>query len=255
MKKTSLILATAAIMATACKSDKEQQETKEAYEADAANDTTAMASNDDNWTELFNGQSLEGWKAFNADSISDQWQVEDGVLAFIPAEGERESSENLISEKTYTNFELSLEWKISEGGNSGIMWGVQESEEFSEPYLTGPEIQILDNDLHPDAKNGEVRQAGALYDMMPPSEDKTKNAGEWNQTVIRINHETNKGSVRLNGTLINEFAVHGEEWSKLVENSKFKDWEDFGKNREGHIALQDHSDKVWFRNIKIKELE
>jgi len=255
MKKVSLILATAAVLATACKSDKKEQETKDAYEADAASDTTAMADNDENWDKLFNGQDLKGWKAFNADSISDQWQVEDGVLAFSPAEGDRESSENLISEKTYTNFELSLEWKISEGGNSGIMWGVQESEDYSEPYLTGPEIQILDYKLHPDAKNGEVRQAGALYDMMPPSEDKTRNAGEWNETVIRINHRTNKGSVRLNGTLINEFPVHGEEWSKMVENSKFKDWEDFGKNREGHIALQDHSDKVWFRNIKIKELE
>jgi hypothetical protein len=252
MKKTSLILLTAAIMASACKSDKKE---KEAYEVDAANDTTAMATNDDNWDELFNGKDLEGWKAFNANSISDQWQVKDGVIAFTPAEGEREGSENLITKKTYTNFELSLDWKISEGGNSGIMWGVQESEEFSEPYLTGPEIQILDNKLHPDAKNGEDRHAGALYDMMPPSENKTRNAGEWNNTVIRINHETNKGSVRLNGTLINEFPVHGEEWSNLVENSKFKDWEDFGQNREGHIALQDHGDKVWFRNIKIKELE
>ena len=104
-------------MATACKSDnksdREDQEAKEAYEADAANDTTAMANNEENYTNLFNGQNLEGWKAFNADSISSQWQVKDGVLAFTPAEGERGGTENLISEKTYTNFELSLEWKIS----------------------------------------------------------------------------------------------------------------------------------------------
>ncbi|TDN83042.1 uncharacterized protein DUF1080 [Salegentibacter sp. 24] len=252
MKKTSLILVIAAVMATACKSDKKE---KDATQADMSNDTTATASNEDQWKHLLDGDNLEDWKAFNADSISDQWQVKDGVLAFTPAQGEREGSENLITENTYSNFELSLEWKISEGGNSGIMWGVKEGEEFSEPYLTGPEIQILDNKLHPDAKNGEDRQAGALYDMMPPSEDKTRNAGEWNETVIRINHKTNKGSVRLNGTLINEFPVHGEEWRKLVENSKFKDWEDFGKNREGHIALQDHGNKVWFRNIKIKELE
>ncbi len=129
MKKISLILVSAAVMASACKSDnksdREAQEAKEAYEADAANDTTAMPNNDENYTALFNGQNLDGWKAFNADSISNQWQVEDGVLAFTPAEGEREGYENLISEKTYTNFELSLEWKISEGGNSGVMWGVQ----------------------------------------------------------------------------------------------------------------------------------
>ncbi|SKB83714.1 protein of unknown function [Salegentibacter holothuriorum] len=252
MKKTSLILAAAVIMASACKSDKKESK---ANETSKKPDTTAMTSLEGSWQNLLNGENLENWKAFNADSISDQWQVKDGVLAFTPAEGKRESTENLISKNSYTNFELSLEWKISEAGNSGIMWGVQESEEFSEPYLTGPEIQILDNKLHPDAKNGPIRQAGALYDMMPPSEDKSRNAGEWNKTVIRINHKTNKGSVRLNGTLITEFPVHGEEWSKLVENSKFKDWEDFGKSREGHIALQDHGNKVWFRNIKIKDLD
>ncbi|MBE7640145.1 DUF1080 domain-containing protein [Salegentibacter sp. BLCTC] len=252
MKKNILILGTLAILSTSCKSDKKDEKTQE---ADKTVDTTAMANNEDNWTHLFNGENLESWKAFNADSISDQWQVKDGAIAFTPAEGKRESTENLISKNSYANFELSLEWKISEAGNSGIMWGVQESEEFSEPYLTGPEIQILDNKLHPDAKNGPIRQAGALYDMMPPSEDKSRNAGEWNKTVIKINHKTNKGSVRLNGTLITEFPVHGEEWDKLVANSKFKDWEHFGKTKEGHIALQDHGDKVWFRNIKIRELD
>jgi len=251
MKKISLILATTAVMATACKSDKKEDKT---IEAATTQDTTATSNEENNWKTLFDGENLDAWKAFNADSISNQWQVEDGAIAFSPAEGNREDSENLISKEKFTNFELSLEWKISSGGNSGIMWGVQENEKYNEPYLTGPEIQVLDNQLHPDAKNGPVRQAGALYDMMPPSNDKTKNAGEWNKTVIRINHKTNEGSVRLNGTLITEFPVHGEAWKKMVEKSKFKDWEDFGRKREGHIALQDHGNKVWFRDIKIKEL-
>ena len=134
------------------------------------------------------------------------------------------------------------------------MWGVKESDSLGEPYLTGPEIQVLDNEKHPDAANGPIRQAGALYDMVPPSEDVTKPVGEWNETVIRINHKENLGSVTMNGTKIVEFALHGEEWDKLKENSKFKDWTEFGKYHSGHIALQDHGDKVWFKNIKIRPL-
>src|SRR5690606_3501297 len=160
----------------------------------------------------------------------------------------------IITKEKFTNFELSLDWKISEGGNSGIMWGVQEGEKFNEPYLTGPEIQVLDNQKHPDAKNGPKRQAGALYDLVPPSNDVTKPAGEWNQTIIRIDHEANRGTVTLNGTLVTQFPLHGEEWENLVSDSKFRDWDDFGKNKTGHIALQDHDDKVWFKNISIKKL-
>ncbi|WP_311196091.1 DUF1080 domain-containing protein [Antarcticibacterium sp. 1MA-6-2] len=100
-----------------------------------------------------------------------------------------------------------------------------------------------------------MRQTGALYDMSEPSEDVTKPAGEWNEMTLRINYEENQGTVTLNGTQVNQFPLHGEEWNKLVENSKFKDWENFGKERTGHIALQDHGDKVSYRNIRIKELE
>ncbi|MBE7640573.1 DUF1080 domain-containing protein [Salegentibacter sp. BLCTC] len=251
MRKISLIITMLAVVGIACKHDNKGDKQKNFVEEKDAIGTNKA---EELWSQLFNGENLDGWKAFNADSISSQWQVKDGVIVFTPAPGKRTSTENLITENTYTNFELSLEWKISKGGNSGIMWGVQEGEAFSEPYLTGPEIQILDNELHPDATNGPIRQAGALYDMMPPKSDKTKNAGKWNKTVIKIDHNTNKGSVRLNGFTINEFPVHGKEWKDMVKSSKFKNWENFGKTRKGHIALQDHSDKVWFRNIKIKEL-
>ncbi len=251
MKKTSLLLILAvALVSINCK-DKtdDKEETMEPVETENIND-----QEDQGVTMLFNGENLDGWKAYNSDEIT-QWKVEDGAIAFSAAEGERSGSENLISEKEFTNFELSLEWKISEGGNSGIMWGVQEDEKFDEPYLTGPEIQVLDNQKHPDAKNGPIRQAGALYDMVPASKDVTKPVGEWNKVVIRIDHEANLGSVTLNGEKITEFPVHGEEWDKMVEGSKFKGWEDFGKHRTGHIALQDHDNKVWFRNIQIRELK
>lgn len=249
MKKIILPLITATILTAGCK-DKPKTQENNAVESEI----TMNKDQEKEWEELSNGNDLEGWKAFNSDSISNQWKVEENAIAFTPTEGKREGTENLITEKQYENFELSLEWKISEGGNSGIMWGVQEGENYSEPYLTGPEIQVLDNQGHPDAENGPIRQAGALYDMVPPSKDVTKAAGEWNKMLIRINHEENKGSVEMNGTLVTEFALHGDTWNEMVNNSKFKDWENFGKTRKGHIALQDHGDKVWYRNIKIKKL-
>lgn len=248
MKKTSLLLLAVALVAVSCK-DAEKQD-NESVNIQTEEDT--MDTNENQDQVLFNGENFDGWKAYNAEEIT-QWEVADNAVGLSPAEG-RSGSENLISEEKYTNFELSLEWKIAEGGNSGIMWGVQEDEKFGEPYLTGPEIQVLDNEKHPDGQNGPIRQSGALYDMVEPSEDVTKPVGEWNEMVLRINYDENKGSVTLNGTQVNEFPLHGEEWEKLVGNSKFKDWEDFGKHRTGHIALQDHGDKVWYRNIRIKEL-
>lgn len=242
---------TAAVLAIGCN---DANKNKENQTVDT--DTTAMEETQEtnNPRELSNGENLDGWKAYNSDGEPTQWTVEEGAFAFAPAKTGRSGSENLVSKDEFTNFELSLEWKISEGGNSGIMWGVQEIDSLGEPYLTGPEIQILDNEKHPDAKNGPDRQAGALYDMVPPSEDATKPVGEWNQITIRIDHEENLGSVTLNGSKVVEFPVHGAEWEKLIENSKFKDWPEFGKYKTGKIALQDHGDKVWYRNIEITEL-
>lgn len=253
MKYTSLILIAAAVLSLGCKDDRNNQDES----LNTENQDQVMQTNGNENQEvitLFNGEDLEGWKAYNKDTIT-QWKVEDGAIAFSPSEGQRSGSENIITEDEFTNFELSLEWKISEGGNSGIMWGVQEREEFNEPYLTGPEIQVLDNQNHPDAKNGPIRQAGALYDMVEPSTDATKPVGEWNEKVIRIDHEANKGTVTLNGTQVTEFPLHGEEWKNLVNKSKFSDWKDFGKYKTGRIALQDHDDKVWYRNITIKKLD
>ena len=251
MKKTSVLFMAVACFVLSCKDTDSDRDDDDLVQTE---EETMQQDREPQETAIFNGNSLDGWKAYNSNEIT-QWSVEDGAIAFSPAEGKRSGTENIISEKAYSNFELSLEWKISEGGNSGIMWGVQENEQFNEPYLTGPEIQILDNKAHPDAKNGPIRQAGALYDMVEPSSDVTKPAGEWNSLVLRIDHKANKGTVTQNGTIITQFPLHGEEWDNLVKNSKFKDWKDFGKYPTGHIALQDHGDKVWYRNIKIKELE
>ncbi|MEG3655957.1 DUF1080 domain-containing protein [Arenibacter palladensis] len=217
---------------------------------------TPTASAEGEWKVLFDGTNFDAWKRYKEDGVGEAWKIEDGAMIFYPPK-EREKGEkyNLVTKEEFTNFVLSIDWKISEGGNSGIFWGVQEIESLREAYHSGPEIQVLDNEKHPDAKNGPVRQAGALYDMVGPSEDVTKAVGEWNTCVITVDHITNKGNVVLNGTEIASFPVHGEEWEAMIDKSKFKGSEHFGKYKTGKIGLQDHGDIVSFRNIKIKTLD
>ena len=216
------------------------------------------------WTLLFDGETLNGWHQYNAGEVSDHWSVIENAMVFTPMENiGNGTGKNIVTNKNYTNFILSIEWNVSEAGNSGIFWAVQESSEFEEPYLTGPEIQVLDNDRHSDAKvNPKFHQAGALYDMVQPISDVCNPAGEWNHVVLKVDHNRNEGSVVLNGTEIVTFAVHGPEWDALVKASKFGNTEasdythapKFGTFRTGKIGLQDHGNQVSFRNIKIKEL-
>lgn len=207
------------------------------------------------WISIFDGISFEGWHYYRASEVTKPWKIEDGAMVFYPPKERDGESYNIVTDKEYTNFILSLEWKISEGGNSGIFWGILEDEKYGQPYETGPEIQVLDNERHPDAKNGPTRQAGALYDMVPPSDAQAVNpAGEWNTCVLTVNHNTNEGSVVLNGKEIVRFPVNGPLWDEMVSDSKFATWDGFGKYKTGKIGLQDHGDIVAYRNIKIKEL-
>jgi Domain of Unknown Function (DUF1080). len=207
------------------------------------------------WTVLFDGTSFDGWHFYNNGAVTEPWKLEDGAMVLYPPETRPEGANyNLVTDKEFTDFVLMLEWKIAEGGNSGIFWGVNEDVKYGQPYITGPEIQVLDDERHPDAKNGPDRLAGSLYDMVPPSAKAVKPAGEWNAVEIMINHKTNEGYIKLNGTTVVEFPVEGEGWDTLVANSKFADWEAFGAFKTGKLGVQDHGDMVAFRNIKIKEL-
>ncbi|WP_338356446.1 DUF1080 domain-containing protein [Yeosuana marina] len=243
MKKI-LFLTMLVITITSCKQVKKESTDVEPDQSEVKKESE--------WVSLFDGTSFDKWRGYLSESMYPEWTIEDGVMVFTPG---KKGGKNIITKDTFTNFELSLEWKISEGGNSGIFWGVFEDPKYSEAYQTGPEIQVLDNERHPDAlANPKYHQAGALYDMVQPMYDVCKPANEWNVCVLKVNHETNQGSVTLNGTEIVIFPVHGEEWDSLVENSKFKGWEGFGKHRTGHIGLQDHGNKVSFKNIKIRKL-
>lgn len=228
-----------------------KQEKKDTVETAVVKEV-AIVEND--WEVLFDGSSLDQWKEFKTDGISDTWKIVGDALVYTPPEDEEYKNHDLVTKAVYTDFILSLEWKISEGGNSGVFWGVSEDEKFGTGYQTGPEIQILDNDKHPDAKAGTTHQAGALYDMVSPAKDVTKPVREWNTMVITVNHEEHIGSVTLNGTEMATFPVANEEWDAMVAKSKFADWDGFGKYTTGKIGLQDHQNVVAFRNIKIKRL-
>jgi Domain of Unknown Function (DUF1080) len=214
-------------------------------------DASANPSKKSKWKNLFDGKSFAGWHNFNKTGpVSDKWVVEDGAMKLTGKGGG-----DLVTDQEFENFELELDWKIAEKGNSGVMWGVVEDKKFCCPYMTGPEMQVLDDAKHPDSFAGKSgnHKAGSLYDMLPPSDlTVVKPAMEWNKAKMVINK--GKGTFFLNGKKVVEFATTGPEWEALVANSKFKTWSDFGKYPKGKIALQDHGDQVWYRNIRIREL-
>lgn len=253
MKKIS-ILALVAVISFACK-DKQKEVTSEAKEVIAEVKQDVLAQNE--WTDL----TIDHWQAFKGGELPPYWKVEDGAIVFHPPSPEdrmqpdgKKQSFNIVTKKEYTSFELTFDWKISDTGNSGVIWGVSEGDAYSQPYQTGLEVQILDNDKHPDGKNGTSHQAGALYDLVSPSKDATKPVGEWNTATITINHASNQGSSVLNGVEVATFPVNGAPLEALLKGSKFDGWDGFGMYKTGKIALQDHNDMVSFRNIKIKEL-
>lgn len=215
----------------------------------------------DGWVLLFDGKTAEGWRNYNKTTFPNGWDItEDGNL-HCPGSGRGEAGgkdrgDIIYGAKKFGNFHLKLEWKISKGGNSGIFYLGQESPSLDHIYKTAPEMQVLDNENHPDAKAGTAgnRQAGSLYDLYPAVPQNAKPAGEWNSVEIKVY----KGSVWhiQNGEVVVEYHLWTPEWNQLVANSKFPklnpNWADVAT--EGYIGLQDHGDDVWFRNIKIKEL-
>lgn len=221
--------------------------------ADTAKKPTAA---NDGFVRIFDGKTTNGWRGYNKPSFPEKgWEVVDSTLHCIGSgTGEAGSGGDLIYDKKEGNFELKLEWKISPGGNSGIFILGQEIP--GEPlWKSAPEMQILDNDRHPDAKlgvNGN-RMAGSLYDLIPAKPQNTKPAGEWNQVRILCYQGTVVYS--QNGANVVEYHLWTDDWKKLVENSKFKDYQWFlNPAKEGYIGLQDHGNDVWFRNIMLKEM-
>ena len=205
------------------------------------------------WKLLFDGKTTTGWHTYLKDTVGSKWQVKDGALVFDPSQPD-EGGGDIVTNDTYENFELNLEWKISKGGNSGIIFDVQEDPKYSATYLTGPEMQVLDN-INAEDNKKQNHLAGCLYDMSGDATvSKPVPVGGWNK--VRIIQDKGHLTFYLNGIKTFEGQIGSDEWNKMVAGSKFANvaFADFGKVAKGHIALQQHPGSSAWRNIKIRPL-
>jgi hypothetical protein len=239
MKSLSLVLV--ALFAFGC-----MDRPSDDYESAEMEDSMANAA-EETWMVLFDGTSTDAFRGFNRETLPSSWMIEDGTLAYVPGGSD---GGDIVTRDRFSDFELELEWKISEAGNSGIIY--RATEEFDAPWMTGPEYQILDNLKHPDARQGGDRLAGANYDVHPADPRAVSAVGDWNSTRIVANGPHVEHW--LNGNKVVSYELYSDDWTARVADSKWVNHPEYGKRLEGHIALQDHGDRVWFRNIRIKRL-
>lgn len=208
------------------------------------------------WKLLFDGKTWNGWRGFRREKMPDEgWAIEDGAIKHVAGNGEQsKQGGDIITVGKYENFELQLEWRISPGGNSGIKYLVDEDMVKSGYSGLGFEMQVLDDERHPDAKMGVAgnRTASALYDLIAPQNKALHAVGEWNQVRLIVNG--NHVEHWLNGGKVLEYELGSPQLKSLIAESKYKTIPGFGEVRKGHILLQDHGHEVWFRNIKLREL-
>jgi hypothetical protein len=195
------------------------------------------------WKVLFDGTSLDAWRVYKKATIGDGWKIVDGVLFRAAGGGD------LITKEQFGDFELTLEWKIAEGGNSGIFFrGTEDNEEI---WHSAPEVQVLDNARHKDGQ-AAITSAGSNYAVHPPVRDATKPVGEWNS--VRLIAKGPHVEHWLNGVKVVEYELFSADWNERVKKSKFVDYPQYARAPRGHIGLQDHGDPVWYRNIRIRPL-
>ncbi|MEA5260473.1 DUF1080 domain-containing protein [Arcicella aquatica] len=205
----------------------------------------------DGWILLFDGKTTNGWHIYNKGKIPSAWIIQNDELYCKPDTFKVEHGD-LVSDKVFQNFELKFEWKISEGGNSGVFFNVIEKETIPTAWASGPEYQLLE-ESHPDFAISPKKRSGCLYGFYPQKNvAPTKPASEWNQSIIKqVNGQV---QFYLNGILTAEQNLNAKEWKALVAKSGFKYFPQFSKSTKGSIALQDWSKGISFRNIKIKNL-
>lgn len=223
----------------------------DAWRDSRAHNTLSPEEEAAGWTLLFDGDSTGGFRGFRQDVFPAKgWAVEttDGSPAIKHVAGQ--GGGDIVTREQYGDFEFACEWKVAPGGNSGIMYRVLEAEDAS--YRTGPEMQVLDNAGHADGKNPKT-SAGALYGLVACQHDLIRPAGEWNS--VRIVARGHHIEHWVNGFKAVEYSVTEPGWTQMLKGTKFESWPRFGRETSGHIALQDHGDDVWYRNIKVRPLK
>jgi len=206
--------------------------------------TLTTAERKAGWRLLFDGKTTAGWRNYKADTMSTGWQVVDGAMTRMAPAGD------IVTRAQYASFELAIDWKVEPGANSGIMYRVSEDDDY--PFWTGPEYQVLDDARHPDGKS-RMTAAGSCFAVYPAKEGAVKPADQWNSSRLLVNgHHVEHW---LNGVKVTEYELGSADWEAKVKASKFAPHPKFGRNPAGYIALQDHGDKVAFRNIKIRVLK
>ena len=200
------------------------------------------------WMPLFDGKTLKGWRGYRKpDAAGSRWVVEDGLLTVPPAGGQdTRGALDLITTDTFDQFELAFEWRVAPGANSGVKYFILEDRDAA----IGHEYQVIDDERHADAKIGPHRQTASFYDVLPPVGRTLKPAGEFNDSRIVVNGR--RVEHWLNGTRVLHYELASPELQQAIDKSKFKGIERFGKPQKGHILLQDHGDRVWYRNIRIR---
>ncbi len=253
-----LLLASCALISTLGMPAFAQKGQKKAakVQVDQAPNKLTKAERKAGWVSLFDGSTSKGWRGVYKTAFPDSgWIVQEGCLIHKASKGgESNSGGDIITEKQYRNFELELDFNVSEGGNSGIKYFVLERQPRPKGSAIGCEFQILDDERHPDAKKGKDgnRTIGSLYDLITASNKSPNPPGQWNHARLVV--KGNEVEHWLNGSKVVAYTRNNEAWKILVAGSKYKDIKDFGESPVGHILLQDHGDLVKFRNIKIKEL-
>ncbi len=250
-KFSLLTIALAVIILTSCNTPEKKGVIIFYDEIDrtTAPNTLSESESAKSWVLLFDGKSTAGWHGYNMQGIPDCWILEDEAFT-MTTEGGGES-QDIITDKIYKNFAFSLDFKLTLGANSGIIFQVAEDTVYKFPYETGPEFQVIDHENWPD-KLEDWQICGANYAMYPPKVKPYKPVGEWNHALLVVNG--NHVTHILNGEIVVEYEKYSEEWTKLRNSGKWANFPDYGKFDEGHISLQNHGTKVWYRNLKIKEL-
>jgi len=254
-----LLILAAGLLFTGCQSSQKKDSTDTMDKSTSQHNTLTDAEKQDGWVLLFDGESTDGWRGYKKDNFPKAWVIDDGALHIQGSGrgelGAEDGGDIIYDDKKFSDFHMKLEWKVAKGANSGIFYRGEELEEFDYIWKTAPEMQVLDNKNHPDAKLGRNgnRKSSSLYDLIPAQPQNANPYGEWNkvEVIAKGKHIIHK----QNGVEVVEYNVGSARMDSLIQISKWAEYENWGDfATTGYIGLQDHGNDVWFRNIKIKEL-